>query len=256
MKVGVALSGGGIRSVCHLGMIQALEEEGLTIDMVSGSSAGAVLGAFYCAGFKPKEVLEKVQSFNYLKIFKPALNWRGFLKIENAEGPLEKLLDVNKFEELSIPLVVAASNIKKGRIKYFKKGALINPLLASCSIPVVFDPIKIGNGMYVDGGLLDNLPIDPIKKECDFIVGLHCNPIEKTNLPNNWKSMMERSLLMAISTATYQKKKKCDIFWEPPTISRYNVFDYKKAQKIYDEGLKYGREQLKTKPLKEILAAA
>ncbi len=253
MKIGLALSGGGIRSMVHLGMMSALDEEGIKFDIVSGTSAGAIGGALYCAGLSPKEVLEAIDSTNYFKILRPALNWRGLLKIENAAELMLKYIPHNRFEKLKMPLVVAATNIKKGKIKYFKKGELIKPVLASCAIPVVFDPVQIDGVPYGDGGLIDNLPVKPIKKKCDFVLGMHCNPIENKYEAKNWKELMERSMLLAISSATYLNKKKCDLFWEPPEIANYNVFEYRKAKEIYEVGYRFAKKQLKTNPFQKFI---
>ena len=256
MKVGLSLSGGGIRCVVHLGMMQALEEEGVTFDVVSGASAGAIGGALYCHGYKPPEILEIIARTNFLKIMKPALNWRGLLKIDHAAAELSRHFEVDKFEALEKPLIVSATNLLKGKIKYFKKGQLIKPILASCSIPVVFDPVIIHGVPYIDGGILDNLPITPLQKKCDFIIGMHCNPISRTPKVSNWKELMERSLLMAISSSTYMKKKRCDLFWEPPEVANYKVFDFKKVREIYDIGYQYARAELQKSPIQKILSMA
>jgi NTE family protein len=256
MKVGLALSGGGIRCVAHLGMMQALEEEGIEFDRVSGASAGAIAGALHCAGYSNHEILEIVSGTNFFKIIKPALNWRGILKIDQVANELAKHLPNDSFGSLKKPLIVSATNLTKGKIKYFKKGQLIKPILASCSIPVVFDPVIVNGTPYIDGGILDNLPIEPLQKKCDFVIGLHCNPIQPNYRVSNWKDLMERSLLMAISSGTYFNKKRCDIFWEPPALDKYKVFDYKKSREIFEIGYEYGKSQMKEFPRQKLLKSA
>jgi len=122
-------------------------------------------------------------------------------------------------------------------------------------LPVIFDPVDINGSPYIDGGILDNLPIVPLKKNCDFIIAMHCNPIEKNYMVNNWKELMERSLLMAISSATYLNKKKCDLFWEPPEVARYKVFDFKKAREIYEVGYNFAKSQLKNSRIDKLLSS-
>ncbi len=256
MKVGLALSGGGMRSVVHLGMMQVLEEEGVAFDVISGASAGAVVGALRCSGYKPLEILEIIDSINFLKVIKPAFNWRGLLKIESAARTLKKYIKEDNFKNLKKPLIVSATDLSKGQIKYFKKGQLIKPVLASCSLPVIFDPVVINGVSYIDGGVLDNLPVLPLRKKCDFIIGMHSNPIGKNHRANNWKELMERSLLLSISGATYQKKKKCDVFWEPLDVAKYNVFDFRKAREIYQVGYDYARSQLASFPFEKLMSAA
>jgi NTE family protein len=244
MQIGLALSGGGARGVAHLGMIQALEDHGIHFDRITGASAGAIVGAFYASGYAPREILEIVLKTNFLKILKPALNWRGLLKLENAAAEMSKYFQPDSFESLKKPLTVAATNLTSGRITYFNKGPLIRPVLASCSIPVVFDPIEIEGNQYIDGGILDNLPILPLKN-CNRIVGMHCNSIGPDFKPASWRDLMERSLLMAITTTTQDHKKKCDLVLEPPKMSAFRVFDFKKAREMFDIGYHYGAEKVK-----------
>ncbi|MFY0688586.1 MAG: patatin-like phospholipase family protein [Cyclobacteriaceae bacterium] len=244
-RIGVALSGGGARSIVHLGMLQALEEMDVKPSYISGASAGAIVGALYATGRNPRDILEIIINFNFRRVLTPALNWRGFLKLEKALGKLDQLFSDNSFESLEIPLVVSATNLSKGAVKYFKKGQLIQPLIASCSIPVLFNPVKINGVAYVDGGITDNMPVGPLRKKCDFIIGMHCNPIIKNVRVNNWKDMLERTLLISISSATYSRRKKCQLFLEPQEIGNYKVFDVKKAKEIFNIGYEYGARYFK-----------
>jgi NTE family protein len=244
MKIGLALAGGGTRAIAHLGMMQVMTENGLEADIVSGASAGAIAGALYCQGYAPVEILEIVKKTNFLKVAKPALSWKGLLKLDHARDELIKYLPHDRFDSLQKPLIVSATNISKGKAKYFKKGQLIMPILASCSIPVVFDPVVINGVSYMDGGIMDNLPYEPLRKKADIIIGMHCNPIDKTFQSGNWKRLMERALLLSISNATYFYKKKFDLFWEAPEASRYNVFDFKKMDELYQVGYDYAQAHL------------
>lgn len=239
MKVGLALSGGGARAIAHLGMLKVLEDRRVKPDRITGASAGALIGALYANGYSADEIFRIVKKTNFLKIFKPALSWTGLLKLEGAFAELKKYLPDDRFEALKTPLIISATNIQKGKVKYFKKGQLIRPVLASCSIPVVFDPVAINGVSYMDGGITDNLPLQPIKNKCDFLIAMHCNPIDNDFRSKSWKNLMERALLLSISSATYQYKKKFDIFWEAPEVGHYNVFDLKKADELFDIGYQY-----------------
>ncbi len=253
MRIGLSLSGGGIRSVVHLGMMQALEEEGVSFDILAGASAGAVGAALYCNGYRPRDILEIIENTNLFKVIKPALNWRGLLKIENAAHELKKYIENDSFAHLKKPLVVSVTNLTKGKVKYFKKGQLIKPLLASCSIPVVFDPVVINGVSYIDGGIIDNLPVKPLKKRCDFIIGMHSNPIIKSPRVSNWKDLMERSLLLAITSGTQHAMGDFDVFWEPPAVGNYKVFDFKKTKEIYNIGYDYAKSRMHKIPLEKLL---
>lgn len=116
---GLALSGGGRRSVAHLGMMQTLIEKGFSFSRIAGSSAGAIIRALYCQGIMPKEILKILNNLNYLSFFRPALNWQALLNLEKVIDFLSNHLPVDDFSFLNSPLVVVATDLKKGKIKYF-----------------------------------------------------------------------------------------------------------------------------------------
>lgn len=244
MKLGLVLSGGGARGIAHLGIIKALEAEGLTFNAVSGVSAGALVGAFYCAGYSPDEVCQIIEKTNFYRAFRPAFSWRSLLNIERASVELKKYFPEDSFAALQKDLFVTTTDISKGKVKVYKKGQLIKPVLASCAIPVVFEPIKIGKRTLVDGGILDNLPTDPLKKKCDKIVALHCNPIDAGYRVGNWKDLMERSMMLTATSLVHTKKKKATIFLEPAGLSKFKVFDFKRAAEIYEFGFDYAKSEI------------
>ena len=241
MKVGLVLSGGGARGVAHVGVLKALDEMGVQFSMVSGTSAGSIVGALYAAGHKPDEIFCIIKNLSIFKSVRPAWTWAGLLRMDGLRDLLHQHIPHNSFEKLKLPLTVAATEIKKGRIEYFNSGELIPAILSSCSIPAVFNPMSYNGGMYVDGGLFDNLPVRPIRDKCDKIVGLHCNQISPDFDPNSLRSVIERSLLMAINANTLASKAMCDIYIEPPNLGKYGSFDIGKAQEIFDIGYKFAK---------------
>ncbi len=244
------MSGGGARGIAHLGIVKALQEEKIKFHAISGSSAGALAGAFLSAGYTPEETCKHIQNTNIFSTFSLAWNTRSLLRIDKGYLELKKYFPEDSFASLSTPLKVTTTDISKGKVKVYKKGQLIKPILASCSIPVVFDPIKIGSRTLIDGGILDNFPIDPIKKEVDFIIGLHCNPIDSGFQIGNWRNLLERSMMMTMTQQAYLKKKKCDLFLEPPGLSKFHVFGFKRAQEIYEFGYDYAKAEIEKGILK------
>ena len=155
---------------------------------------------------------------------------------------LRKHIPENDFSALKIPLTVAATEIRKGRTHYFSEGELIPAIVSSCSVPAVFNPVSFKGGLYVDGGLLDNLPVLPIREKCDFIVGSHCNHISQEFDPKNLKVVIERSLLIAISSNTLASRQMCDVVIEPTRMDRFSSFDIGKAQEIFDFGYQFTKQ--------------
>ena len=251
MKVGLVLSGGGARGISHLGILEALTAQGFKYDIVSGVSAGAIAGAFLCKGYHPREVLEIIQKTSLFKTMRPAFSWRSLLSLEGAKAELIKYFPENSFESLQIPFRVTTTDIGRGKVKVYKKGELITPILASCAIPVIFEPIRIRSRVLVDGEVMDNLPVEPIRKKVDRVVALHCNPIDAGFIPSTWKGVLERANMITISQLAYTAKGKCDLFLEPPGLSKFNVFDFNKAKDIFDFGYEYAQREIEKGILKE-----
>lgn len=239
MKVGLVLSGGGARGVCHLGVIKALEEFGVKFDFISGTSAGAVVGCLYSYGYSPDEILKIIQTTSFFKSIKLAWAWTGLLSFDGLRDVLVKYLPENDFDRLKIPVTLALTEIIKGRIEYVSRGELMTPLQASCSVPAVFKPVQYQGGIYVDGGLLDNLPVKAIHDKCDFLVGSHCNFITSEFDIRNIRNVIERSLLMAISGNTAISKTLCNVLIEPPDVGVFSGFDLGKAAEIFEIGYAY-----------------
>jgi NTE family protein len=241
MKVGLVLSGGGARGVCHLGVIKALEEFGVKFDFISGTSSGSVVASLYSYGYKPDEILQMIKTTSFFKSLKLAWTWTGLLSIDGLRDLFLKYIPENSFESLKIPVRLAVTDIVKGKIEYFSQGELIQPILASCCVPAVFKPIHHMGGVYVDGGILDNLPVKAIHDQCDFIIGSHCNFITSEFDIKNFRSVIERSLLMAIHGNTMISKSLCNVLIEPPGVGKYSGFDLSKAAEIFDIGYEYTR---------------
>jgi NTE family protein len=234
MKTGLVLSGGGARGVAHLGVLKALDELGIVIDCISGTSAGALAGALYAQGLSPDAIFGLVKNMGLFNSVRPAWARTGLLNMDGMKELLQKSIPVNNFNGLKIPLTVAATDIRKGQVHYFTAGELIPAILASCSIPAIFNPVSFNGNLYVDGGLVDNLPVKPIRKQCDFIIGSHCNHISPDVDVSNIKLVIERSLLVAIYSNTEISRGMCDAFIEPPRMDRFSSLDLSKVQEIYD----------------------
>lgn len=242
MKIGLVLSGGGARGVCHLGVIKALNEFGVKIDYLSGTSAGAITGALYSYGYEPDKILEIITTTSFFKSLRIAWTWKGLLNIDGLQDVLLKYLPQNSFDSLKIPLVVAATDIKRGRVEYFSQGELIPALLGSSCVPAVFNPFRYNGLLYIDGGILDNFPVKPIRDKCDVIIGSHCNFITSEFDVKNIRSVIERSLLMAINGNSSMSKSLINVLIEPPEVGKYSGFDLSKAKEIFDLGYKYTKE--------------
>jgi NTE family protein len=165
----------------------------------------------------------------------------GLLSLDGLKEVLLKHMPENNFGFLKIPLVIAATDIRKGETVYFDEGELIPSVMASCCVPAVFAPVNYQGRVLVDGGVLDNLPVKAIRSQCDLLIGSHCNPIGVDFDAKNLRTIIERSLLMAINGNTIRSREACDVFIEPSGLDRVSGFELAKAQEIFDTGYNYVR---------------
>jgi NTE family protein len=239
-KIGIALSGGGARGVAHLGILKALEEFGVKPDVISGTSAGAIAGAFYAKGYSIEEILEVVKNGHFFSFSTVSLAKKGLFSMNGFEKVYAKYFPINTFEDLNIPLHVAATDILNGEINYFSTGDLSQSILASSCIPVVFHPVVYNGTHYIDGGVLDNFPIQPLIDKCEKIIGIDVNSLKKEVNAISMTSILDRSFHLALSNSVRSKIKQCDLYIQPPNMSQFGIFDLKKVQQIFNYGYKYG----------------
>jgi len=245
-KIGLVLSGGGARGVAHLGVIKALEEHDITFDFISGSSAGAIVGALYASGHSVDDILKIVSEIKAFKLMQPALSWKGILNMDVVEKFLENYLKEDNFQALNIPLWVTATNLRTGKFESFNKGNLRRVICASSCIPVMFNPVEVNGELYIDGGILNNLPVDPIRDQSDIIIASHCNPVDDNFEAKNVRFVMERALMMAITQNVYNRRGLCDYFIEPVGLEPFKVLDLNKSKKIFEIGYNHTVKQLET----------
>ena len=241
--IGIALSGGGARGIAHLGVIKALDEHGIHPEIVSGTSAGAIVGGFYCTGYSPDEIFSIIIKTKLLSIFKPAFSWRGLLSMDKLANILKDHLSTT-FEGLSKPLKIAATELEQGETYYFDSGELINPILASSCLPVLFNPIEIKGRRFIDGGILNNLPVEGLIGHANPIIASSCNPIGVKKEINSFKDVMERSAILAINGNTSTSRAMAHIFIEPIELIHYSGFDLSKATDIFDAGYQFTRQNI------------
>ena len=235
-KTGIVLSGGGVRGIAHLGVLKALNEKGIFPELISGVSAGAIAGVFYADGYNPDEIFE---IFNHTSIFhfaKISIPNKGFLSLNKVSKILDEYIRAKNFEDLKIPLYVAASNLNEGKVEYFHQGELINKIIASASIPIIFKPTIINGKTYVDGGIFDNLPISPIRNQCKFLIASHVNPLSKEEIIDSLFDIAVRTFHLAIGSSVQDNSKMCDLFLEPNKLINYSLLKLENAQAIYDIG--------------------
>ena len=249
MNIGLVLSGGGMRGAAHIGAIKALEEHDIFPTHIAGASAGAIIGALYAYGFsceKMLDFLKTIQLFNYKKF---AVSKPGFIDTEKYYNYFKKQFPEDNFSALNKQLFITATNILSGDSEVFTDGELIKPVLASASFPGLFSPIKMKQGLYVDGGVLNNFPVELLQKDCDQVIGVYLN-LYKTKTQAQLKhfhNIIERSITIGAVQADIQKFSACDILVAPHALSQFALFDKRNIDAIYKIGYDSMKAALKTK---------
>lgn len=252
-RIGLVLSGGGTRGFAHLGVIQALNDAGIFPDILSGTSAGAIVGVLYADGHSPKAILHMMNSGSRLDFMRPALPREGLLQIGGVIKILKSNLHAKTFEELKIPLYVAATDLNNGKAEYFSKGDLLDPVIASASIPILFQPVMINNICYVDGGVLDNLPLRPIENKCNLLIGSFVNPVGYLEKISGLISIAERTFMVSMSKEIIEKARRFDMFVSPPELMNFKILDPEKAEDLFAVGYKATEEKLMETGIKKLL---
>ncbi len=236
-KTGIVLSGGGARAIAHLGALQALEELGVNISSLSGTSAGAIAATLYAAGNKPMEIMEIFKESSYFGLSHLLLNKAGIFDLDALRQLLEKYIPSRNFEDLPVTVFVAATDLCANRSVIFNSGSIIDAVLASSCVPFIFEPVQFQGRQWVDGGILNNFPVEPLLQHCNWVIGSHVNRLDTEIPPSQGKvHILERSFHMAIAASVYEKSSSCTVFLDPPGLSAYGMFDVKKAKAIFDIG--------------------
>ncbi len=253
MNIGIALSGGGARGIAHIGVIKALEENNITIDQVSGTSMGAIVGVLYAAGFSSNEITQLIHDEKIYKWFKVEWFRSGLLSLDGVKEILIKHIGHNEFEKLKRPFYVAVTNLNSGKGEIVNKGSqLMDWVIASASVPIVFTPVGINGFTYVDGGLFHNLPAEALVGETQYIIGSNVNPVAREEKIESAKQVGERVFNLAIAQNVWQSRTYCDYYIEPRSIRNYSPWDYFKVDELIEIGYKSAKKVINKFILPEI----
>lgn len=235
-RLGLVLGGGGARGLAHLGVLEALQEAGIKPDVISGVSAGAIVGAFYANGMAPRKIHEVIKSKGVFDYTRPKFFSGGFLKLDGLKKSLEESLTVGYIEDLKIPLIIAATCLQSGACEFISEGDLAQWVTASSTIPVLFEPVEVNGKLYVDGGLATNFPIKPLLSQCEKIIGVNVSPLSgEARLKNVW-DVASRVFEISINSDLRDLRESCSLYIQPENIEKFGLFSIKKADEIYQTG--------------------
>ncbi len=245
-KIGLVLSGGGARGAAHIGVLKAFEEYGISPTHISGTSVGAIVGALYAGGVHWSEILNFLKTTSIFHAKRFAFNKPGFLDTEKFYDDLKVYFPKDNFNILKLPLYITATNVVTGKLKIFNKGQLIKPVIASASFPGVFTPTEINGSYYIDGGILNNFPVEPLKKHSDSIIGIYINSLKKIGIKDLSHSynVVDRALKIRAASDSVKKFSECNLVIAPEDLGDYAIFGMNNLDKIFELGYEAARKTI------------
>lgn len=246
-RISLVLSGGGARGWAHIGLLKALDEAGIQIDAISGVSAGAIVGTLYAGGKSPDEILSIVKKADMFKIVRKGLfpfMPGAFSNLGYLEQQLKTYLPDDSFESLGKKVFVTAVNLNSGKAEIFSSGELHKPILASCAIPLVFAPVRIGNFLYSDGGVLNNMPVEPLLDKGYRIIGSNVVSPGLNMHINGIISVGMRSFELIAYKGIEDKVRACDVCFTYEGLEKFNVFKFTSADQIVELGYREAKKQM------------
>ncbi|MDR3704927.1 MAG: patatin-like phospholipase family protein [Paludibacteraceae bacterium] len=235
-KIGICLSGGAALGYAHIGVLQALLEYGIHPDVIAGSSMGAIVGVLYAQNIMPERMLQIVRDEKIYKIrtlIDFTFSKRGISSHKALKHLLKDLVPTNSFDSLKKEYYVCVSNINKANWSIKGSGDKLHEyIVASASIPFIYEAVKIGDSVYVDGGLFNNLPAQALKGKCDIIIGVDVLPYFKRQEIKSTNEMLMLSIRGVEHHNSLPGIQLCDYLIEPPAVKQYNELSFDKFEEI------------------------
>src|SRR3990172_8242467 len=171
--VGLALGGGVVRGLAHIGVLAVLEREGIPIDLVAGSSVGSVIGAGYSAGIKLDRLIEFSRQMNWLSIARPVWPVRGLVSFERLERLLIGEIGDISFADLKVPYAAVATDLHTGEMVVIQHGRVASAVRASCSVPGIVEPALVDGRLLVDGNYSNSTPVSVVRDMgAEYVIGV------------------------------------------------------------------------------------
>lgn len=237
-KIGLALGGGAVLGAAHVGVLKAIEELDLEISYIAGTSIGAFVAAFYAFGKTPAEIEEIALELTWMDISGVSLFKSGLLSNEKLGELISKHIGDESIENAKIPLAMIATDISSGKKVVLKKGLVAKGVMASTCLPGIFIPVEMDDVTLVDGGIVENVPIDTIKEMgADFVIGIDLNAKNKYEKPNNILDVIMNSFHFTLKAAAKYQTQNADLLITPD-LSKFNMADTSQVKDLIEKGYK------------------
>lgn len=231
-RLGLALSGGGVRGFAHIGALRALEDCGVKPDIMSGVSAGSIVAVCYASGMSSDDIFDAFTGIDLKSFLQFDLSRSGFLRLDRLREFIANLLPVKNIEDLAIPTIIGTTDIDNQCEKPFDSGEIAPRVAASCSLPILFTPIEIDGVHCVDGGVLHNLPSYYLRDRCEKLIGINVSPSKLGELKLNFRAMAYRTYKIMTQRNVEADKQLCDLLIDIKAIQHYGTFEVAYAKRI------------------------
>jgi len=236
-SIGVALGGGFARGIAHIGVLRVLEQEGIPIRAVTGTSVGALVGACYCSGLSLAEMQDVAHSCRFTTFARWTVSRFGFASNDRMVAFLNRTLKVKTFEDLRIPLGVTATDFNTGEGVVFHSGEIINPVRASCAYPGMFLPVEIRGRYLIDGMLSHPVPTRPLRDMgVERVLAVHLKGTWASGgPPRHLFDVIGQSFAIAQDAMSSLWKEAADLIVEPD-VAGFGYDDFKRADDLIHVG--------------------
>lgn len=241
-KVGLALSGGAVRGAAHCGVLAVLDEHGIRIDVIAGTSAGAMAGAAYAAGMKPEEMADALAELSWPRMVRPVRPARRALFSASPFGEMlaDRIGEVT-FADLDPTFVAVACDVLTGERVLLSEGDVVTAVLASLAIPGLFTPVEHGDRLLIDGGTVANYPVDvPPEFGATVVIGVDVGMQPQPEPPRNPVDML---LAAAEISARAAGRMHADVDIVPD-VSEFSSFSFKAVPDLYRRGRQAAEEAM------------
>lgn len=238
VRIGLALGGGAAKGFAHIGVIKILEANGFTPDMVSGTSAGSVVGALYASGMDAFALQQKAVALDEASIRDFQWSAGGLIKGQKLQDYVNAQVDNRPLERLGKPFVAVATRLEDGKRTVFARGNTGQAVRASSSIPGVFEPVKIGKQHYVDGGVVSPVPVDAVRElGADIVIAVDISDKPRGQSPGNLMGTMSQSLAIMGQRLGQAELQHADIVIRPQVLD-VGASDFTQRAQVMVEGEK------------------
>lgn len=235
-KIGLALSGGGAKGFAHLGVFKLLEESGLKPEIISGTSAGSLMGVLFADGYSAEEIKNMFIGREFSEFTQLQIPKSGLFNYDRFQDFLRRHLRTKRIEDLPIPTVIVATDLDHGCSHEFRSGPIVEAVTASCCMPIVFSPVLIDGVHYVDGGLFRNFPVSTIRDECEYVIGVNVSPLIPQRYKQTLLHIAQRTYHYVFKANAIEDRELCDILIEAKEVGLYKTFDLENINLISEIG--------------------